>query len=90
MFVLELNHVVTSMNVILDEIEVMHRNHNIYGIIIDESTKTVDDFTHLVNMICRDTYIHSLYVVTRISISHSFIVGYVARLQGTHRLGPEE
>ena len=43
------------MNVIFDEIKVMQKKHNIDGIIIDESIKTVDDFTHLVNIIYRDS-----------------------------------
>ena len=43
------------MNVIFDEIKVMQKKHNVDGIIIDESIKTVDDFTHLVNIIYRDS-----------------------------------
>ena len=88
-FVPELNRVESSMNVIFDEIEIVRRNHSVDGIILDERSRSIHDFTYLINMIYRDNENSCLYVVTRIGISHSFIVAYVSRIQG-NCAGPEE
>ena len=50
-----LRRVVTSINVIFNEIEVMQRNQIVDGIIIDESTKTVDDLELCGFMVYCDT-----------------------------------
>ena len=76
-------------NVIFDEIEIMRGNHSVDGIILDERSRSIHDFTYLINMIYRDNENSCLYVLTRIGISHSFIVAYVSRIQG-NCAGPEE
>ena len=57
-------------NVIFDEIEIMRGNHSVDGIILDERSRSIHDFTYLINMIYRDNENSCLYVVTRIGISH--------------------
>ena len=88
-FVPELHKVETSMNVIFDEVEPVSRNHLVDGITLDEQSRCINDFTYLINMVYRDNDNGCLYVVIRINISHSFIVAYVARIQG-NRAGLEE
>ena len=67
----------------------MRRNHSVDGIILDERSRSITDFDYLINMIYHNNENLCLYVVTRIAISHSFIIAYFARIQG-NRAGPEE
>ena len=46
----ELNKGETSMNVIFDEVEPASCNHSVDGIILDEQSRSINDFTYPINM----------------------------------------